>query len=206
MAILYPEVGMKGSLSALAPYDTVIRPRVRYECMAIESLAGILGAGQNAYELYYKPRNIDQTRFDQDVAANVKLITLQSYQGEYIKVPSSFLSGLPDPSGVAYRMFGLSVALHALPVGIDLSSLKQDIADLVKDHIGVTCDVQELVYGPVALLTDAQDTRVRAVRTAMITGAPSNKAALVALTQVNDELIQKLAILQNYIETHYVPA
>lgn len=206
MAILYPEVGMKGALSALPPYDTVIRPRVQYECMAIESLAGILGAGQNAYELYYKPRNIDQARYEQDVQGNVKLITLQSYQGELIKVPSSFLSGLPDPSGVAYRMFGLSVALHALPQNVDLTSLKQDIADLIQDHLGVASDVQELVYGPVCLLTAEQDTRVRAARTALITGAPSNKAALTALTLANQELSQKLTILENYIQTHYVPA
>jgi hypothetical protein len=197
--MLHPEVGMKGTLQALAPFNTVVHPHIQYECMAVESLTSVLAAGENAYDLYYKPYGLTQAQYDADLAQRVKLITLQSFQGQYLKVPSSYLSGLPDPSGVPYRMFGLSVALTALPSAVSLTTLKQDIADLVLSRLGVTCDVQEFVYGGVSVLTTAQDERVKAARTQAMTGAPSYTILARQLVQDNAALLQRIQVLEQYV-------
>lgn len=206
MAVLYPEVGMSGTLTALPPFDQIVVRQVRYECMSVESLKGILAAGEDAYTLYYKPYNLTEEQFETDLGNEVKLITLQSYKGQYIKVPSSFLSGLPDPSGVLYSMMALSVAISALPQTTDLTSLKQDISDLIASRLGVMADVKELMYGPVTMLSTAQHQLILQARSEVMSDGVTNLANVRKLTAEVAALQEKLAILETYIETHYVHA
>jgi hypothetical protein len=204
MPVLYPEVGMKGALIALAPFDTVVVPKVQYECMAVESLAGILASGVNAYDLYYRPYGIDKVKYDLDIRDGVKLITLQSYQGQYLKVPHSYLNGTPDPSGVAYVMSGLSLTLSALPIDTDLNGLKSDLTSVVSSRLGVQCNIQEIIYGPVTLLSTDQDARIRAARSGVMNASAGLSVANAALRDENDALMQRIAMLEAYIKTHYV--
>jgi hypothetical protein len=206
MAVLYPEVGMSGTLTALTPFDQIVVSKVRYECVSVESLKGILAAGEDAYTLYYKPYNLTQEKFQTDLVADVKLITLQSYKGQYLKVPSSYLSGLPDPSGVLYSMMALSVAISALPQTTDLTALKSDISDLVASRLGVMAEVKELTYGPVTMLSTSQHHSIMQARTEVMTDTVTNLVNVRRLTAEVAALQEKLTILQNYIQTHYVPA
>lgn len=202
MGTLFAEVGMKGTLTALSPFDTIIKENVIYECLTVSSLKGLLASGEDGFELYYKPYGITQTIYDIDVESNVKILTLQSYDGQSVKVPTSFVSGLPDPSGVVYQMKALSIPISALPADVDLSTLKSDIADIVKKRLGVSCTIQELTYGSDFTLTQDEHTAYSQYRSTQITDTSSNLVRLEQLnTLLNDQRV-KLQALESYIASN----
>jgi hypothetical protein len=203
---LYPEVGMAGSYKASSPFDTLITSQVRYDCLAVESLQGLVARGEDPYADIYAPRGITLEQYGRELGDNVRIITLQSFKGELLRIPHPYLLNLPDASGVRYTMVMLGVNLSATPDGLDLSILKRDIAELVLDRIGVQSDIREVVYGPVTLLTHQQHKAVQSTRKQRTALASSNLQRARILEKHNTLLKQRLEILERYIEDHHVPA
>lgn len=199
MSSLYAQVGMKGTLQAIAPFDTVIKEKIIYECLCVQSLRGIDASGEDAFTLYYKPYGLTKEVYDLDLSHDINILTFQSYDGQSLQVPSSYVSGLPDPSGVVYQMRALSIPLSALPAGVDLTVLKEDIADLVRARVGVGCTIQELTYGPDISLDDEQHQAVALYRQTQMTSKSSNTARIAQLSTLVDEQAAKIAMLEGYI-------
>lgn len=199
MSNLFAEAGMRGTFEALPPYDTVILPGVIYECLQVSTLRGLVASNEDPYELYYKPYGLSKELYDIDYASDVRIIALQSYTGQVVKVPASYVQGLPDPGGVIYLLRSLSVTLNALPAGVDLEALKQDISELIQVRLGVLSTIQEISYGPDITLTAVQHDALSAHRATVKTQPTNNLVRISELETLCTAQAQSIQQLERYI-------
>jgi len=199
MSNLFAEAGMRGTFEALPPYDTVILAGVIYECLQVSTLRGLVASGEDPYELYYKPYGVSKEIYEIDYSSDVRIIALQSYAGQVVKVPSSYVRGLPDPGGVVYLMRALSVVLNALPADIDLQALKQDISDLIVSRLGIECTIQEVSYGADITLTVDQHRALSTHRSTVAAQPKNNLVRLNELQLLCTNQAQTISELQAYI-------
>jgi hypothetical protein len=205
MADIYPEVGMAGALQARAPFDTIIKTQVRYTCISVESLRGVVALGEDPFGSIYSSHGLTSEDYTRDLADDVKIITLQAITGEIVKIPHNYLITLPDPAGVLYSMVMLGVNLSAIPDGLDLTVLKDEISQLVLEQLGVNSTIKEIVYGASTLIPTSKHRAVNATRLLRIRDNQSSRAKVKQLTQINQDLRERIGILEDYIAKHYVP-
>lgn len=203
MQYLYPEVGLSGAIRVATPFETVVIPQVLYECIAVQSLQGLLADGEDPFNDYYEPMGVDEQRFQDDVAIGAKIVTLRSTDGEIVRLPNSFILNLPDANGVRYTMTMLGVNLTALPEDYDLETLKADISDLVMSRIGLPCEVREMVYSSVSLLTPFQHESVKSFRQDKVKNGDSNLKRYLDLKTSFEALQEKTKRLETYIESNF---
>lgn len=118
-----PLVDSAGTFKLKAPFDKLVTPNSVYTCRSIRSINDYLALGDNVFEKFYEPFNIDLEIYQDDLKNNVKIASLQAGIGEWIYVPCSFISEAPSINGVKYVSLLLGVALGAIPDSMNLESI-----------------------------------------------------------------------------------
>lgn len=181
---LIPEVGATGVYSLTAPFDTLLVANASYSCLAVRQLEDIIAAGGDPYQQYYAPQSISQDQYKSDLNERVCIVTLQASSGAVVYVPSSYIKSFPAKGGVPYTNLMLAVDLGAMPDYVDLTFLKQQIANLVKTTVGLTnVLIQTVVVSPTTNLSQADHTLAEAARLANITNTQTPEAQVIALTR-----------------------
>lgn len=164
MSLVHPEIGSRGTIEVAQPYEAIFSPRVIYECISVESLAGLLNAGLFPYDLFYQPFGISIEIYKEDIEINSPIIGFKTSDGRVFKIPSRFIKTLPQADGVVYQSLSLGVALSIVEEGADIDPLVEEIKQLIMDRIGVSCAIQAVVTGPNILLDHNQHRAVRLSR------------------------------------------
>lgn len=196
---LIPAIGTRGLYTLAAPFDQQVLPAVPYTCVAVRKLEDIVASGADPKAVYYDANNIDDVRYQADLDAGVCIVSLQAAEGSWIYLPSSFITIMPDQGGIPYRSIVLAVPLGAVPDSLDLSYIKTQLVDLVKDNLGVTVEVKEVAISPPGNLSQAEHDTLEAARQANITNRTTLRAQLIAVTAQRDAANAKIAELEEYI-------
>lgn len=199
---IVPTVGMAGLYSLKAPYNNLLREQIEYTCIAVTNLSGALAEGQDPLNDIYIANGDTEASYQDDLAKNHCIITLQSASGDLVVVPNSALNGLPNGDGVRYISAVMGISLSTLPEDFDLTQLKQDISDLVFDQIGVRSTVYATTIGGTIILSHATHEAIEAAREANVVIAPSNAALVTQLQLEKTKLQAQLTELENYIKQH----
>lgn len=197
-----PTVGMSGAISVTGPFTTAITPQAIYTCIGLESLSGMIASDQDPLTDIYQPAGLAQADLDQDIEQDVKIVTLQAFDGDLVRIPNRYLLGLPDPSGVPYQLTMLGVALDAMPTGVDLDVLTSDIQELVLKRVGVHSTPKLMVYGPVTLLSQDDHSVLQAARQAQMNNQHSYLSQLLAAQAQLVALQAKYTAMEAYIKAH----
>lgn len=134
---LLPTLGAKGVFTLTAPFDTVIGSNEIYECKSIRSIDEFFSEGLDPKQDYYTAYGLNEQEFAYDHTNSVSIVGLESESGDWVYVPARYVSSYPRIDGIKYRAITLSVALPIMPVDADLSTLKDMIANISEDYIGV---------------------------------------------------------------------
>jgi hypothetical protein len=199
---IYPDVGMSGAISARTPFDQLFAPQVRYTCIAVESINALVTNGESPYEKIYKNTGASLEDYNKALEIDDKIITFQAIRGDVVKIPAKFLISMPDANGIKYSMIMLGVNLSAIPDALDLTPLKQEISDLVTQALGGPCEVKEMVYGATTLLTHVQHRAVQTGRNEKMQSSASSVRLVRELKGINEGLMKKIEMLENYIKTN----
>ena len=97
-----PTIGVAGLYQLRAPFDSQVLDGVQYTCTGVRSIQDLSANGESAFDSVYVPYNLSQDAFNADVTAGASIVTLQAAQGNRIVVPSTYIVGMPDLSGVPY--------------------------------------------------------------------------------------------------------
>lgn len=103
-----PPMKTTGLYTVASPFQLQQRS---YTTVAIRSIRALVANDGNVFLTYYAPFNILRTRYDEDLAADVNLITLADSDGQTVVIPSSFILGYPSEIAIPYSSFILSVDL-----------------------------------------------------------------------------------------------
>lgn len=195
---------MAGSFICKPPFNTFINPALRYECVAVDKLRGMIAMGENPLDDIYIKYSLGVGLYQFDIDNDDYILTLQAATGDIFKIPNSHILSLPDPNGVRYDLIMLGISLSAIPNGTDLSILKNEIQDLVFNTLGVRSQIQEIQYGAPTLIGQDEHRSVEAARQTNISRNNSNLRKVRELTLLNERLSAKLGILEKYIQDNYV--
>lgn len=205
---LIPTIGASGVWTLLPPFNALLTQSASYACLAIRKLEDIIAAGGDPYQQIYAPREGTtpgslQDQYDSDLANGICIVTLQSSSGATVLVPTSFIQSFPASGGVPYTNLIMGVDLGAMPDYVDLTFLKQQIANLVKTTVGLTqVEITTVVVSPTTHLSAADHQTAEAARQANITNTVTPEAKVIALTQQLQSLQQSYAALEAFIQAN----
>lgn len=196
-----PTVGVKGRFSARTPFDTKINPQIEYTCIDVSTIRGLIARGQDPFNEVYVPAGLDDEAADFQQDIDRCIVTLQAGSGLLVKIPSSYLHGQPDNNGVRYVHSMIGVALSVIPEGLDLTSLLQEVTDLVYDRLGVRSEAKVVTLDTVTVLSQQEHNAIETARQTNITRNESNVAKIRRLEVENLELQERLGQLEAYLRS-----
>lgn len=202
---LIPPVGTSGVYKLASPFNTLLQANMSYRCDAVRRIADFLEVGLEPFVEFYEPRGLTKAAYDLDLQNQVCIVSLVSAGGHWVYVPSTYILSYPDINGVPYAVMVLGLELGAIPNYKDLTGLKQAIANLTRDTIGITPTVREVAISAVQKLSQADHDALENAREAAINNSQTDRAKLFAAQAELTALRQQYSELEAYINANINP-
>lgn len=199
MANFIPTINVKGIYTLKEPFNTSLLAGVLYTPVSLRSVASIVADGKDPYELFYHPKGISQDDYQKDVQDGVLIVTFRADDGNFVDVPSSFITGQPIIGGVVYRSMMFAVPLSPLPDTLDLTFIQQRISDVVFDTLGIRVDVKPVVASPPTVLTQDEHAATEAARKLNITTNQTDLAKYLQAAKERDDALEQVRLRDEWI-------
>lgn len=199
---LIPPIGTSGIYNLAAPFDTALQANMSYQCDAVRRVDDFVEIGVDPYQEYYVPKGITQEKYDQDVANLVGIVSLVSTAGHWVYVPSTYILAYPDLNGVPYHVVVLGLELGAIPSYKDLTGIKQALANLTRDTIGVLPTVKEVVISPEEKVSQTDHDVLENARAILITNSQTDRARYLTLQQQYAALQLQYQQLETWVKNN----
>lgn len=184
---LTPAVGLRGVFGVSAPF--VVGAGVEYRVSAVERFTKIMGDGDDLFQELYAKNQIPEDKFNEDVAADACLVTLQPEYGTPIVVPDTYITTYPRNDLYRYRRLILAVDMGPIPNNLDVSYLQQTFATAASDLIGVDAKVDLVEIPQEDSVTPEQHDINEATRKSKIKTRTTVYAEAETLRQQNQNLM-----------------
>lgn len=203
---LIPPIGASGLYRLSEPFLSQINLNISYTCMAVRKISDVQAMGVDPYKAYYEPYGIPESTFKNDSGSGVCIVSLQSNNGIWVYVPSSFIESYPQVNGIAYSGVALMIHLGALPDSLNLSYLKNTIKDVVTATLGVVPQtVQTVITTPKSLISQDNHLAAENARQQNITTNTTDYAKGQQYENDNMALRARIAQLEAYIINNSTP-
>lgn len=199
-----PVVGSLGYYELAAPFDTDVVHHIEYRCKAVRRLSELIANNETPWESLYQPKGIEETIYEEDLAEDAYVVSLQSNQGQWLYVPYRYILSYPSTDGIPYRSLMIGISLPALPVSQDLNGLYLDLKDIVENFLGASVLVKPVETSKRVLVPAEVHATKLEERAQRRSAENSLYAQNVALQRTNQMLTERLAALEQYIATHHV--
>jgi hypothetical protein len=200
MALMIPPIGTKGRWQLKAPFTTQVG--VLYTCGAARFFNDLENQGVDVYELCYKPFQIPESVFSADRASGQVILTLMSDTLAPLYVPTSYVLSPPDLSSYPLQHVIISASCGPLSTFTDLTFMKQQVATVISDVLGVIPTINLGVVPLSTTLTPTEYATMEAAREALITNRTTDHARLLEMTRQRDTAVQQNIILTKIIKDH----
>lgn len=184
-----PIMHARGKWELLDPWKVDLVADASYVCIAIDSFQKVLAEGIDIFEAYYKPKELDQSKYDLDRVNATSLVTLHSDDHGEIIVPTTYIKSAPTSVSTGFNRLVMGLDVGVLPDSIDLSYTVEEVKALFSSLTGLT-DVEVTMYtAPITgTLTPEQAASFEANRLAAIekrsTFYATNEKLQAQLTEV----------------------
>lgn len=196
-----PLIDSAGTFKLKAPFDKLVTPNSIYTCRSIRSINDYLALGDNVFEKFYEPFNIDLEVYQNDIKDNVKIASLQAGIGEWIYVPCSFIEEAPSVNGIKYVPIILGISLGPIPDSMNLESIIEQFKEITLHTLGIESEVKAVLTDFPSLLTHEEHTRLSSIRNSKITSSGSGKFLIQQLQRENELKNSKIKELEKYIKS-----
>ncbi len=201
MVMIIPTVGSGGYFKLRAPFDTLVLPNEYYTCQAVRRLSDYLANNEKPKEDIYLANSIPESEYDLDLKNDAYIVSLQAGTGHWVYVPASYVISYPIVNGIPYRTMMIGVSLPALPVERDLSFVKTAIENLVRDSLGVDSVTKIVETSKVVLVSKEKHDITQSQRDAIASGVTTDRSRYTDTLTKLDQALQKIQILETYIES-----
>lgn len=202
MEPLLPKIGSSGVFKVSAPFDRFVVEKISYTCTSIRSITEIQTYTRSVLDEYYLFYGLTAEDYHQDILNNELIVSLRN-GSEFIYVPSKFILSYPDVTGIPYHVLSLAVTLGAIPVGTDLSVLKDKIEELVITNIGLTPITEEVEVSATKYFSE-EEHNAAVQRRAYLTTDNSTDLLRYREALSNYELaLLRIRELETFISTTY---
>lgn len=199
MSNLIPPLGAKGIYELSNPFNVKLIPNTVYECVAIRKIVDLVELNVDPFDTFYNPENIPITKYNQDVVAGVTIVSLLSSSGDVVYVPSTYITKYPNSNGIRYTGLLLAINLGPIPDFLNLNPVRQKIAEVVRDYIGVTSSTQLVAVSESKLIDNQTSTAIEASRAVNINNSNTDYSRYLQEKQMREALQQRVAELEQHI-------
>lgn len=195
-----PSIGAVGTYVLATPFT--LTEDIAHVCKAIRSFSEMEDSGDDVYALVYEANGLDSTVYQEDLEANVHIITLYGNDGVFTMVPDSYIESMPTGDYVNYGNVVIAMQLGALPLHLSYDDFISGVEALAVEHVGVSVETK-VMYGVLkgSMITYSEHAQLELARAAARTAKMSTESKLATLKTENESLLQRLhnaeSILRN---------
>jgi len=200
-----PPINVRGLFNFKEPFATL--EDKYFTVSGTVSIRTLVGQGKDILNDIYLTNGLTQEDYNTDLAANVIIVTLITDRGAQLTLPSQYLLTLPEINTVDYQHVVLGVSLGNIPVAMPLTYLKEQLASITSETVGITPTINEFIVpteGTVSLDTHTALEEARTLGLGQVVTARGQldkaNAAVVSLqekvTLLQQALIAKTAALE----------
>lgn len=198
---ILPVIGSSGTYELLPPFDTVILPEELYTCKAIRNISEYVSYNQDPKKLVYDYYGLSENDYENDIQEDMEIVSLQNNKGVWVYVPARYITKYPEVDGIPYHQLSMVCKIPAIEVSRDISHLKTDVINLIKDTLGVGAAVEIVeVSRTIAVTKDVSD-QLKIDRALVSNGRVTDRAKYMQLLQQQQVLLDKIEGLENYIKS-----
>jgi hypothetical protein len=198
MAKLTPPLHTKGRYTLKDPFVTDLA--TLYTCAAVRTFRDIKERGYDPFNEFYEPMGLTEVDYNLDVSKNASIVTLVSDSQPIIYVPDTYILSYPNQQLVPYKHIVLSVSLGLVPDYVDYTFLRNQIAGLVSDVIGVEPIVELHVAPTNDSLSSEEHDILETTRQAAINLRTTDRANVLNLQRQNTALVERLQTLEQILK------
>lgn len=202
--IVVPQIGTTGLFFLRDPYNQLIDNTIEYTVISVVSLYGSISLGNTVKEDIYIVNGDTEENYNLDLSINNYILTLQSGTGDLIHIPNSSLISQPIANGIRYFSGVLCTTLSILPDNIDLEDMINEVNGVVYKHLGVSSESTISLVGGSIVISQEKHELIETNRLANIGSILNNNLNSINLTKLNNDLIRKVQMLENYIKTNII--
>lgn len=197
---IIPILDSAGSYTFLPPFNDLVGSEEIYHCRAVRKVEDWLHNGQKPLEMIYEPMGLSEEDMDEDAKAGIPIVSLQNNAGTWYNIPARYITSLPTVNGRTYRGVSLVAQLPILDESLDLSNLKDQISNLIKDNLGVVPEVTEVITTRTMLLDESKYIPLEIKRNELKDhGASSDRARWLSTLDKLNIANARIEALETYI-------
>ncbi len=198
---ILPVIGSSGTYELLPPFDTVILPEEIYTCKAIRNISEYVSYNQDPKKLVHDYYGLSENDYENDIQEDMEIVSLQNNKGVWVYVPARYIVKYPEVDGIPYHQLSMVCKIPAIEVSRDISHLKTDVINLIKDTLGVDAAVEIVgVSRTIAVTKDVSD-QLKIDRALVSNGRVTDRAKYMQMLQQQQLLLNKIESLENYIKS-----
>lgn len=193
-----PPLETKGRFTLKAPF--VAAATKIYTVISLRHFKEMIANSVDILGNYYTPKGLTQDDYDRDVKAGATLVILYADDGEMLFVPNSYIQSFPSQSIPPYANYVVSSQVGAFRTDYDFTFMKQKVAEVLSDTLGVevTVNIDSIGEAQVMTVNDAEVLETN--RAAAIKDRTTSYAKLLAAETTIVNLQETIKTLQTAYE------
>jgi len=151
-------INTKGKFTFKEPLNSIIAKDLEYEVVAIRTIKELIDTDDDPLNTVYVPIGLSEDIYREDVKNNINIITLSPVEGNtYNYIPESYIVGAPDTAGYPYAETLLAVNLGKMPIDFDMTTMKDEITQIIKELYGLEVEVAKTNTSAVEIFSEVDN-------------------------------------------------
>lgn len=194
-----PPIGTVGTYTLLAPLDSAILSDDQYTCKAIRKISEYVASNEDVQQLAYTNNGLSASIYENHLASDETIVSLQSQVGHWLYVPVSYISSYPSGNGIVYKRTILGIDLGLIPEDADIDSVIAAVSNAVKDSYGVNPKVKVTYASKNKVLDKDKHTTFQNQRLMNMTSNLTDSSKYKRLVTMYNSALAKITALETYI-------
>lgn len=201
--MIIPTIGSKGMITFSSPFDTETYKK-KYEVVAIRKIIDFINNGEDPLNDIYLRQEMTKEDYEDDINKDVPIVVLKSIGNKTTYIPADRFLSLPTISGVEYSRNVISVNLGMLPASMSLENIMSDIADIVKDSIGIKPGVKVIPTSDICYKTKEEHEHFMSIinRNPNVQTYKSWRTKYIELTKDYESISNDYGLLRDFLSNN----
>ena len=197
--MLIPPIHAVGKFIAQPPYDTKISDKQIYTVTAVRTLEEISINNEDPLNNIYIDVGRTEADYLADLSNKIPIIVFTSTSNSFAYIPANMILQIPNIVGHKYQEKVLAINLGSIPLDIDLTPLKEDIIDLVRDTLGIATNIKVVDSSAIMVFTDVEHTGFILARANAMSNLGTYRSRYLKCNQTVTNLQNQISELECYI-------
>lgn len=196
---IIPSVGFKGFFKLKAPFSNFMNENEQYTCQAVRSIGDYIAFNEDPLNNIYLYAGLTEAEFENDVANNTMIISLQSENGQWIYVPAPYLLSFPIMNGIPYRTMMLGVSLGPVSTNLNLDAISELISNVVYENLGIRPAIKPIALSKPKLIDSSSHEMIETARLQRAVMAKTDYGRYKDMEAKYLLALEKIKILEDFI-------